>query len=314
MPHRSVRNFLFTFAFAVLTAVLTGFTQSALAIEKDCHKTEAALEYWRPVREDPSATGTPADELAIELVSCLGSPDPELRDRIAYELFTAWLRGEMLSDETRRTLVTELRGMMIVQPEPAPGNKTFARSFSALVLSELMRSDAIKPFMNDSDRQALLDDAITSIGRENDYRGLDGTLGWVHPVAHMSDLLWRIVLHKETSEIQAETILDAIRNKVAPTSAFYTFNESDRLARVVTTLIRRKLIEPGKIAVWLGSFETPLSMEKWSDAFASPQGMAELHNTKLFLRALSDQIEGGDVDPLISKPLSALVQGFTQLI
>ena len=55
-------------------------------------------------------------------------------------------------------------------------------------------------------------------------------------------------------------------------------------------------------------------MDNWSDAFASPQGMAELHNTKLFLRALADQLDSSVVDPLISAPLAELVQGFTQLI
>ena len=317
MPDRSNPYFVNAatkFVLILSITMLPPLTQGALAIESDCHDTKNALQYWRPIREDPASENLAPNELAIELLSCLGSPDSELRDRIAYELFTTWLRDEKLTDDTRRALLNELSKMMSAPPAAAPGVATLARSFSALVLAEIMRSDSIRPFMNSDERQRLLDRAVESIGRENDYRGLDGELGWIHPVAHMSDLLWRFALHPETTDAQAASVLDAIRSKVAPTTAFYQFNESDRLARVVTTLIQRKLVPPHEIAAWLLSFETPLSMEKWSDAFATPPGMAELHNTKLFLRALSDQLEGADIDPLISGPLSELVQGFTQLI
>jgi hypothetical protein len=295
-------------------ATSTGIAGPAVGAEMDCLKSEAALEYWRPIRERAASSDLPVNDLAVELLSCLGSPNPELRDRIGYELLTSWLRSERLDDETRRTLLARMSTMMGEPPQAIPGNQTFARSFSALVLSELMRSDSIRPFMNTADRQALLDQAIRSIEQENDYRGLDEVLGWIHPVAHMSDLLWRFALHPGTSEEQAESILDAVQTKVAPTIAFYSFNESDRLARVVTTIAERKLVAADKVVPWLKNFETPATIHKWSDAFATRAGMAELHNTKLFVRALSDQLEGADVDPRISAALTELVQGFTQLI
>ena len=80
------------------------------------------------------------------------------------------------------------------------------------------------------------------------------------------------------------------------------------------TVITRELVDTRKLATWLSTFDNPSSMDNWSDVFASPQGMAELHNTKLFLRALADQLDGSVVDPLIAAPLAELVQGFTQLI
>lgn len=130
----------------------------------------------------------------------------------------------------------------------------------------------------------------------------------------MSDLLWRFALHPETSSAQAELILAAVRAKVAPTPEFYNFNESDRLARVVSTIVRRRLVDAGHIVEWIGAFSSPQSMSEWSSAFSSRQGMAELHNTKLFLRALSDQLAGTDTGPEIIAPLEVLVKGFTELI
>lgn len=282
--------------------------------DTNCLETKAALDYWRPIREQASTSQLPADDLAQELLFCLASPNPELRDRIAYELLTDWLRNEKLTDDTRHSLLGSLSATLSSFPPVETDNTALARSFSALILSEVLRSDSNQPFMTGAERQALLDTSIRSLEQENEYRGLDSELGWVHPVAHMSDLLWRFALHTDTSESQAELILAGVRSKVAPTGVFYQFNESDRLARVITTMITRELLPPDTFVAWLASFEQPSSMQKWSDAFASPQGMAELHNTKLFLRALADQIEGSQVDASISDSLDALVQGFTQLI
>jgi hypothetical protein len=299
---------------AVAAIVLTQIFVTANAADINCLETRAALSYWRPISENARESRDPADAQALELVSCLASPNAELRDRIGYELFTFWLRNDKLTDDTRRSLRDVLSANLATHPDNGSDNVVLARSFSALILAELMRSDSNSPFMTASERQTLLNTALDSLMRENDYRGLDVDLGWVHPVAHMSDLLWRFTLHTETSSTQAESILDGIRSKVAPTATFYSFNESDRLARVVTTVIAGELVSMEKVVAWITIFEKPLSMEKWSDAFASQKGMAELHNAKLFLRALADQLDGTDIDPAISESLNELVAGFTQLI
>ena len=276
----------------------------------DCLDTDAALAYWRPIREAAGTTDQPADSLALELVSCLGSPDKELRDRIGYELLTYWLRREKLSDEVRRRLLSEL-GSRLADSSADAG---LSRSFSALILSEIMRSDASSPFMRPEERQALLDSAVVAIDRETDFRGLDEEFGWVHPVAHMADLLWRFALHPETSPSQAHAVLEGVRSKVAPTAVAYSFNEGDRLARVVATVIRRELVPTEELAGWFRQFEMPRGMEKWTDAFMTPAGMAELHNTKQFLRALADQLDGAEVDASVIEALDGLVSVFTELI
>ena len=282
----------------------------ALAAAPDCLETTEALEYWRPVVEQAENADLPADSLARELVGCLASPAPELRDGTAYELYTLWLRNDRLTDDTRRLLLTELSSRL-ADPSPAA---TLPRSFSALVLAELMRSDAIEPFMDDVSRETLLATVGEALREESDYRGLDPALGWVHPVAHMADLLWRFALHPATTSDEARAVLDAVRAKAAPNTTAYAFNEPDRLARAVSTVILRELVPAEDTVAWLETYATPTSLEKWSDAFRTPSGMAELHNTKLFLRALSDQLDGEDVDAGIATLLDQLVQGFTGLI
>lgn len=276
----------------------------------DCMNEAAALAYWQPIRDEADRDDLPTGRLALELVSCLGSPNPELRDRIGYELFAKWLRADALSDATRKSLLRTLSDQMANTSADA----VLSRSFSALILAELMRSDGLKPFMTDNERQDLLGVAGRALQSETDYRGLTADTGWIHPVAHMADLHWRFALHPATTSEQAEEILQAVYTQVAPTTVSYAFNESDRLARVVATIIMRGLVDAETLGNWILSYQEPQSMERWSAAFQSPAGMAELHNTKQFLRALSDQLLEADVAAEISEPLNALVNGFTNLI
>lgn len=280
----------------------------------DCGNTQAALSYWRPIRAQVAEQELPADSLALQLLPCLGSSNSELRDRIGYEFFTYWLRNDKLADETRKTLLRDLSERIASLPADEPTDAVFSRSFSALILAEIMRSDAARPFMSAGDRESLLSLALRALANENDYRGLEPDLGWVHPVAHQSDLLWRFALHPMTSATQARAILAGVRRKVAITEASYHFNEGDRMARIVSTIAGKQLVDSESMIRWLASFGTPQSMPDWDDAYKSQRGMAELHNSKQFLRALSDQLHDMGVEPAIQDALSDVLRRFNQLV
>ena len=292
------------------TVVILLGSPPVMANAPNCHDTDAALNYWRPIRNDPQLPGDETDLRALEVVSCLGSPNAELRDRIAYELLTTWLRGGKLRDDTRSHLLHSLSENL----QQSEHSATLSRSFSALMLAEVMRSDAVAPFMSNAERQTLLEITISALQRESDYRGFDKDIGWIHPVAHMSDVLWRFSLHPATNPTQALSILEGIRAKIAPIDVSYQFNESDRLARVVATIIRREMIDSAMVATWLIRFSEPQSNKQWASAFQSVEGMRELHNTKQFIRALSDQLEEDDVAKAIDERLRILVAALTDLV
>jgi len=151
-----------------------------------------------------------------------------------------------------------------------------------------MRADNDSAFMGQQQRSDLLALSISVLENKTDYRGLEEDIGGAHPVAHLSDVLWRFTFHSDFDDAQARMVLSGIRSKIAPVSVSYAFNEGDRLARPVSILIRRQALQTEEILSWLESFNSPFSMESWGNAFASPEGMAELHDTKLFIRALSD--------------------------
>lgn len=298
--------------FSVLPALTMSFLVPNIAqsADIDCTDSSAALEFWRPIKNQPDTAPISADELALELLSCLGSPNPELRDEIGYELYTYWLRAGFLKDSTRQRLLIDLSTAML----HSSANGSLARSFSALVLAELVRSDIVATFMSDEQRRSLLQNAVSALTNEQDFRGLDSELGWIHPVAHLSDVLWRFALHPATSRVDAVVIMAGVKSKIAPTATAYHFNESDRLARVITVLLVEGLLNADEFAPWIDAIVAPNSMERWTDAFRSVAGMIELHNTKQFLRALSDQINTSDVDKQIKAKLDEVVKIFTQLV
>jgi len=251
-----------------------------------------------------------AAQLAPALISCLGSENSELRDSIGYELFSYWLRNDALPRQSK----IDLLHVLALNMQQGGDEQALNRSFSALVVSELLRADNLSNFINDAERLRLLQTTLNALVAETDYRGLVEDIGWVHPVAHQADVLWRFALHSSLSTEQTRIILEGVRNKVATTTAGYVFNEGDRLARPVSTLILRSVLPPSDFINWLGSFEAPTEGGNWLDSYFSIQGMYELHNTKLFLHALSDQLRTQGVDEGIRNKLDKLLAILTAVV
>lgn len=292
----------------ILAITLTGICgQAAAQPSPDCANTAATHTFWNEVYASREDERLVADALARELLPCLASPDSELRDDIGYGLYTYWLRNDRLSLETRNFLLNTLTDNLQTE-DP------LLRSFSALILSELMRADAITPFMSEQARETLLRQTLTALQQESDYRGLDPQLGWVHPVAHMADVLWRFALHPALSATEARAILAGVRIKASTSDNSYTFNEGDRLARVAAIIIRTEMLPDSELVDWLQHMQTRINGEDWSTAFASVAGMTELHNVKGFVRALSDQLNAADIAPTVATALQELTNTMAGLV
>lgn len=292
---------------AILPCAL-GLAGIASAQSPDCLDVPAALDYWRPIAA--AADSADANTLAEPLLQCLRSPNPELRDDIGYGLFSVWLRNAQLSVDRKQFLLQQLSANL----SPATRELSLQRSFSALIISELLRADAIDAFMTTTQREQLLQASAQALRDEQDFRGFEDELGWVHPIAHLADVMWRFSLHPALSEDQAALILTAIGSKVSAAENFYHFNEGDRLARPIAILLRRDASTSAAWLNWFAGFAKPKSVNTWPEAFGSSAGLTELHNTKLFIRALSDQLQGVDLDKPVQEKLDELVALLTELV
>jgi hypothetical protein len=237
--------------------------------------------------------------LALGLTACLGDPDPELRDGIAYEAYATWMREKKVTTDTARQILRRL------EPQIAsdfPDRQGFIRPFSALILAEVARMDRIDAFLTDAERTSLLQSATLYMKSIGDYRGFDARVGWRHGVAHDADLLMQLALNPKLDKVALDTILDAVATQVTPPVTpdgehFYIYGEGERLARPVFYVAQRHLHSSEEWAAWFSRLTSPAPMKNWDDAFKSQAGLAKRHNLYGFLTMLYLYVqENGDAD------------------
>jgi hypothetical protein len=235
---------------------------------------------------------TRRDALARGMIACLASPDPELRDGLAFELLSAWMRGQQLSE----LLVAEVGHRLLPWIAPSAADSLgFAKPFAALVLSEVARVDRLRPFLTQAERSAFLMGGVTYLASISDYRGFDSVSGWRHGVAHAADLLMQLALNPALGAAEHQRILDAVATQVAPPGQFYVYGEGARLARPVVFIARRGTLKDAQWRSWLGRLVTPGRFPDWGAALATQEGLARRQDLSVFLLALYyDLVAGGD--------------------
>lgn len=242
------------------------------------------------------------DALALALLGCLAAPAPVLRDGVAFEALSTWLRAKQLSPATMKQLVDALlvridqfnrAASQRAAAAAAPPFDEFQTSFSLLVLSELARADRMAAYLDAPRRQHLLESAAAAVTHWRDYRGFDAQAGWRHGVAHGADLLMQLSLNPALTQEALRKLVRAELSQVAPPGEhFYIYGEGERLARAVLAASSRGLLAP---AEWQALFdELVLSarpLASWKQAFESQLGLAKRHNTYQFLLFLKVLLE-----------------------
>lgn len=225
------------------------------------------------------------NQLAVNLLKCLASTDPEIRDGVVYEANSKWLRGELLSAKTVQQQF-DLLTHLLNQPNKDKNN--FEQPFAALLLAEVVRVDRISPYLSDSDRQKAVATAVSFMNNIEDFRGFDDKHGWRHSVAHTADIMLQLALNKQTTAEQHLHMLNAITNKVVPVkNHFYIYGEERRLALPFLYLALQNKLTAEQIEKRIKSIAAPAPFKSWNDVYKSNKGLAKLHNTRGFLQSLS---------------------------
>jgi len=246
------------------------------------------------------------NELAVGLMACLSDPDPRIRDGVAFEAVSGWLRGQALSTETQRALYEVLVAQLTGEPD-ASG---FRQPFAALLLSEVARTDRVEAWMTPALRERLVAVAAAYLEGVDDYRGFSESEGWRHGVAHGSDLVLQLVLNPNVDAAQIERLMTALRTQVAPGGeVFYVYGEPGRLARAVYYAYSRGAAPDSFWIEWMGRGSDPGPLGDWSSAFASQAGLARRHNTMAFLLALhfNSTLSGEEQDARLGEWVKAAI-------
>ncbi len=220
------------------------------------------------------------NRLAMGLLACLGDRDPELRDGIAYEAITMWLRSNQLDMMLVRRMREQLYAMLDEEDEEG-----FRRPFAALMLSEVARTDRIQPWMSPAERDAMVGRATRYLRSVRDYRGFDDADGWRHGVAHGADWLLQLTSNPALDRRQVQDILDAVAEQVVPEAPHaYVFGEPGRLVRPVVFAARGGLLSEADWQAWFGALPDRLGDE--SLAYRDNGWLARRHDLLAFLTSM----------------------------
>jgi hypothetical protein len=217
------------------------------------------------------------DALAEGLLDCLGDPDPGLRDGIAYEAFSTWMRAGAFDPTDLRTL----RDRLYERLDGADPDG-FRRPFAALVLAEIARTDRVAPWMRGEERAAMVDRASIWLESVRDYRGYEDGAGWRHGVAHGADWAMQLSLNPALDRAQLERLLAAVAAQVmAADGHAYVFGEGERLARPVLYAARRGLIDDAAWRHWFAAL--PAKLGPPQPGYGDAAWLARRHDLMQFL-------------------------------
>jgi len=210
-------------------------------------------EFWRSIAQHDYAVpaGSDLPALVAELEELLASPDPELRDEIAYSTFAAWIyqkrtiEGPLLGTLTRDLVSNLTRGI-----GDRDSDGVFRRSFSALTLSVVVARDNASPVLTRDEFRRIEAAALEYLAAERDVRGYDPRKGWMHSAAHTADLLKFLARSRYLESAEQTRLLDAVGRKLAATPTVFTHGEDERIARAILSIVNRADFDRAAFQAW----------------------------------------------------------------
>lgn len=261
-------------AIAAVSMVLmfAGGTASAFAHDVPFWRAIAASKYAVPPGSDVPA-------LASELVDMLASPDPEVRDEIAFSTLASWIYQQRVVDAAAlRATISHLLENLTAHIGDRDTDSVFQRSFSALTLSVIVARDNAGPFLDAEEWHRIERAAVAYADAEKDLRGYDPVKGWMHSAAHTADLLKFLGRSRHLDADGQRRLLDSIGRKLTTASTVFTFGEDERLARALLSLTARPDFAAADFDAWLTRTKPTVSekpalaelrgIQNWKNALA----------------------------------------------
>jgi hypothetical protein len=263
------------------------------------HAPKHDRAFWRAIQTNHYAVpeGESAAELAHELSGYLGSPDPELRDDLAYSILDVWIiERPQLSPQELIPFEEEWSANLKIGLGESGTDSVLKRSFSALMLSSIARRDLKTQFLGEVRYHALLNDAIFYLTNERDLRGYDVTKGWIHSTAHTADLLKALAENDLLTQDDQHAILAAIAARLATSPTVYSYGEQDRLALAVRSIITRRDFDAGYFNKWLAGLNEA-DDQVWKEKPLTPAILATYQNRTYMFEALIARMSTESLNP-----------------
>lgn len=241
---------------------------------------------------------------ALAMLDCLAHPDPDVRDKVAFESLQVWMRAQKVDAVTMQAMRAAL--LIRIRQSDKAG---FGQPFAALALAEVVRADRVKPFLTAAQRTEVADAAAAYLSTVADYRGFDQKDGWRHGVAHGADLMLQLAVHPAIGADEQRSMLRAIAGQLALASGrahFFQYGEGERLMAPVFYLSRRNTIDASEWETWMMALAA-------GSRDVTQATLARRHNLKSFLQPLyvslaesRDTAQRERMLPIVTKALRQL--------
>lgn len=258
----------------------------AAGLAHDAGGQTTATARWIALKESGFhvPAGTRAVDLLVEMNALLASPDPKLRDEVAYSAAEQWIvRDRKLDpDQLRQVRDLWLRNLRDGVGGPQD-DRVYRRSFSMLCLSLVAAADVSSPFMSQPEYEQFLDATIAYFDAERDLRGFDPVHGWIHTVAHTSDTLKFLARNTKLTPDGAGRILAAMTRKLQSADSVFQWGEADRFARALLPIARK---QPSLFKAWLQPWPDRATRVWANGPQVDPHEFARVENMKQILRSV----------------------------
>ncbi len=300
MPTRLILSFLVCGALALPDSAWSAEPCSPMGMKPQALK-ELRQQQWQ-VNDHLQR-----QQLAKAMLTCLASPDPALRDEIAFESLSFWMRGKLLDVETIRHISEQLQ-LQLSTHQPSK-HSDFARPFAALVMAEVARVDRITPFLSEPERSHMVKQAATFLSTVKDYRGYDEKQGWRHGVAHGADWMLQLSLNPALTIEHHQLMLQALASQIKTDQHFYQYGESERLMMPILYLALRSPVDQTAWQQWFDALlQTELDLKK-----TTQRSLARRHNLQAFFNVLYLNVHESKKAELQEKLLPLLVSSIKKL-
>jgi hypothetical protein len=245
-------------------------------------------DFWGSIAKNDYQVpeGNTLENLTDILFSYLGSTDPELRDEIAYVVYANWLKREMYSSETIKTHIDKLLSNLDKGIGERESDTVFLRTFSILLLAEIVHNDNKKQLLQKDQVKAILAKALWYLDAEKDPRGYIPVKGWAHALAHTGDLILVLARNRYIDGSDLWKMLATLSNKIVHSTGYvYIHGEDERLASAVIEILRRDLISLNQLEIWARSFREPDGKD-WKGAYTDEGHNRAFQNTRNLLRSI----------------------------
>lgn len=241
--------------------------------------------------------------LTTQMMHFLGSTDPELRDKLIFNILSQWAESYFDSQQLGILLNIALDDKHLFYGlGEQETDSVFMRSFSSLAIAVFVAQHRVRPFLTVQAIEETHRKMLFYLSRERDLRGHVAGKGWAHAVAHAADALDELALCAELGRENLLDMLRVIRETVMNASAVFVDEEDERLVTAIFSVAQRQVLAKADIAQWVSGFaslELPPTDLEWCQ---------KRINIKHFMRSLYFRLLYRGVIELFEPALSQTLQ------